>query len=31
MEHLAMPEGADDPNRSTIWLAHGTDDEYTAR
>ena len=31
MEHLAMSEGADDPSQSTVWLAHVTDDEYTAR
>ncbi|MFV0253864.1 MAG: cupin domain-containing protein [Beutenbergiaceae bacterium] len=30
MEHLAMHENADDPANTTTWLAHVTDEEYSA-
>ncbi|TDE88806.1 cupin domain-containing protein [Occultella glacieicola] len=30
MEHLAITEGADDPEQTTVWLEHVTDEQYAA-
>lgn len=31
MEHIAMLESADDPDETTTWTEHITDDEYEDR